>query len=89
MEIKKGDPIAWYCSYRPQDKPDEIKQYTLSDYGTVIATTAFGVTIEWVGLNGGGSYKETHSITEYNENFRYDRAEARERKIKELFKKDE
>lgn len=88
MEIKKGDPIAWYCSYRPSDEHENVpKQYVLADYGTVIRCNMHGVTIKWVGLNGGGEYTETHNITEYDEvNFRYDRAEARNRTINEILK---
>lgn len=83
MEIKKGDPIAWYCSYHSGDE-NKPKEYTLSDYGTVIGISQYSVTIEWVGLNGGGKYKENHGVTEYNINFRYDRAEARNRAINEV-----
>lgn len=89
MEIKKKDPIAWYCSYRPADEHENIpKQYVLADYGTVVDVCSNYIKVKWIGINGGGEYIETHFITEYDEvNFRYDRAEARNRTINEILSK--
>ncbi len=84
MEIKIGDPIAWYCSYRAASEDEnKPKEYVLADYGTVIRCNMWGITVKWVGVN---EYTETHAITEYNINFRYDKAEARNRKINEILK---
>lgn len=85
MDIKKGDPIAWYCSYRASDEDEnKPKEYVLSDYGVVIGCDVYEVTVRWVGLNGGGEYKERHAIKEYNINFRYDIAEVRNRTINDI-----
>lgn len=84
MEIKKGDPIAWYCSYNSGEGP---RQYMLADYGTVIDCSAYEIRVRWTGLNGGGNYVDTHAVKKYNINFRYDKAEARNRKIDDILNK--
>lgn len=78
MKIKKGDPIAWYCSYQGP------KEYILADYGIVLRVESNAIQIQWFGLKGDRAYIDKHNITEFDINFRYDGAEARNRKLNEV-----